>query len=112
MTNLPLLVLRKRLVLYMISNPVERVVKRCYCPRDEQEDIYLIIAHYNDSNEQVEFALPTYELAEQWLEYNDTERFRDKWYGYGENSNTYWYIKRVTMMNILHICNKKIQECY
>ena len=99
MTNLPLLILRKRLVLYSMN---KRIIERCYCPDDKMEYIYLIIVHYNDSNEKVEIAFPTYKLAEQWLEHQDTERFRNKWYGCRkEQYEFYWYIKRVTMMNDL-----------
>ena len=85
----------------------KRIIERCYCPDDKMEYIYLIIVHYNDSNEKVEIAFPTYKLAEQWLEHQDTERFRNKWYGCRkEQYEFYWYIKRVTMMNALETVNQ------
>ena len=99
--NQPPLIGIERLVLYRMNN---LVVERCYCPDNKKQNVYLVIVHLNDSDERVEWAFPTYKLAKQWLEHQDTERFRNKWYGRRkEQYEIYWYIKTVTMFN--ELCN-------
>lgn len=88
-----------------------RVIERCYCPDDKKSYVYLVIIHFKDSDERVELAFPTYKLAEQWLDHQDTERFRYKWYGCGEGQlEIYWYIETVPMFNELCNYNQTIFE--